>query len=248
MHPSFLQIGHLHISVFGVFAALGLMAALWLSQRTARHAGLGPEAAWNAGITAIVSTFVVSRMLLIAFNLRSFLAYPLLVLVLPSLTTTGVLLTAILMLGYVRWRKLPLFPLLDAAAPCAALLWAFFSLGRVLDGTHDGMPAHSIWGGGPVQPVELYALIAASLLCVALLRISRIGQVPGRTTAIALIAWGLAIFFIDFFYLPSDLLPNLWLDPAQIIGLAMILVGAALFTRARTQVKRESGNETTHAI
>ncbi len=117
LHSSYLQLGHLHIPVLGVFAALGLMGALALSQRTARYAGLAPEAVWNAGMTAIVSAFVISRLLLIAFNPHSFLQYPLLILALPSLTTTGIFITALFMLGFIRWCKLPLLPLLDATAP-----------------------------------------------------------------------------------------------------------------------------------
>ena len=138
------------------------MAALALSQRTARYTGLDPEAVWNAGITAVASAFVISRLLLIAFNLQSFLQYPLLMMSLPSLTSTGVLLTSLFMLFYLHWRRLPLLTVLDTVAPIAALLWAFVSLGRVAEGTKDGMPTHLPWGVGDrvlgaVHPVEIYA-------------------------------------------------------------------------------------------
>ena len=253
MHSSFFQLGHFHVPIFGLFAALGLMAALSLSQRTACYAELDPERVWNAGMTAIVSAFVISRLLLIIFNLHSFLQYPLLILALPSLTTTGVFLTAIFMLGYIRWRNLPLLPLLDAASPCAGLLWASLSLGRIIDGTRDGMPTRLPWGvrepiSGAVHPVEMYAFLAATLLCLGLFRLLQTRYVAGQTTAIGLVASGLAIFFIDFFRLPSELFDRSPLEGSQIIGIAMILVGAALLMRARTQVKRESGNEPPHAI
>ena len=255
---SFFQLGHLHIPIFGIFAAVGLMAALTLSQRTARYAGLAPEAVWNAGMTAIVCAFVISRLLLIVFNLHSFLQYPLLVLALPSLTSTGIFLTALFMFGYIRWRKLPLLPLLDAAAPCAAIFWTFLSLGRYFEGTRDGMPAHywsSAGNPGPTtpEPVEIYTALAAFFVFLRLLRLlkkqhARPQAPAGSVTAIALIISGFLIFVLDFFHLPSDLLPNAPLDPSQIIGLAMILVGAPLLLRAAAQVKRESGTEPPHAI
>lgn len=253
MHLRFLELGHLHISIFGVFAALGLMGALALSQHTARFARLAPEAVWNAGMTAIVSAFVISRLLLAAFNLHSFLQYPLLLLSLPSLTTSGLLLTALFMLGYVRWRKLALVSLLDSTAPCAALLWAFLTLGRYFEGTRDGMPVHlpGLAGGADsivVRPVELYTFAAASLLCVALLRTLSSNRPSGHTAGMGLIACGLAIFFIDFFRIPSDLLANIWLDPSQIMGVAMILVGATLLLSVRPQIEQESGIEPPHAI
>ena len=257
MHP-YLQLGHLHIPIFGVFAAIGLMAALALSQRTAPLRSALPEAVWNAGMTAILSAFVISRLLLIAFNFHSFLQYPLLILALPSLTSTGILLAAIFMLGYIRWHRLPFLPLLDAAAPCAALLWTFLSLGREFEGTRDGMPMHS-WSTSATspairpQPVELLTALAAVFIFLRILMTLKKqyaeSQMPiGVPTAIGLVVSGLVIFFIDFFRLPSDLFDRIPLDPSQIIAIAMILVGAALFLRVRTGIKRESGNEPTHAV
>ncbi len=254
MHAPYLQLGHLQFPIFGIFAAIGLMAALTLSQRTARYAPLTPEAVWNAGMTAVLATFVFSRLLLIAFNLRSFLHYPLLILALPSLTSVGIALTAIFMLGYIRWRKLPFLPLLDAIAPSAAILWAFLSLGRIVDGTREGMPTTLPWHvvdsmSGAVHPVEGYSLLAALLIWVASLRsIRSVRYTAGQTTALGLVSSGAAIFFIDFFRLPSDLLEHAPLDPSQIIGTAMILAGAALLLCARSGTKRESGNEPHHAF
>jgi hypothetical protein len=42
---------------------------------------------------------------------------------------------------------------------------------------------------------------------------------------------GVAVFFLDFFRLPSDLYPSsqtAWLDPAQILALGMIAAGGVL--------------------
>ncbi len=227
------------------------MAALTLSQRTARYAHLSSEAVWNTVVAAIVFAFVISRVLLVVFNLRSFLQYPLLILALPSLTGLGVLMTAVLMLGYIRWRKLPFLPLLDALAPCAALLWVFLSLGRIFDGTRDGMPLGRAWRSArmEVHPVEFYTLIAAFAIWVSLFRTlrSRSSQ-TGQTMAAALVSAGVALFVLDFFRLPSDLVPNLPLDPSQIIGVAMILGGATLTFRSEARTTPESGNEPPNAV
>lgn len=233
------------------------MAALALSQRTARYSGIDPERVWNAGVVAVVAAFSISRLLLIAFNLRSFLQYPLLVLALPSLTGSGVLLTAIFTMVYLRLRGVPLLRLLDTWAPCGALLWAFLSLGRILDGTHDGITTQLRWGvrdgiAGSVHPVEMYTCIAASVICLLLLRSlqSRYGE--GRAAGHGLALAGLAIFFIDFLRLPSDLLSEAWpnapLDPSQIMGLAMLLTGVALLRRDAAQVPLREKSEATHAV
>jgi phosphatidylglycerol:prolipoprotein diacylglycerol transferase len=233
LHPAYFQLGHLHIPIFGVVAAIGLMAGLALSQRTARTVDLPPDALWDAGITGMIAAFVISRLLLIVFNLHSFLLYPTLLLAVPSLTTTGVLLTAAFMVVYLRRKRLPLLAVLDASAPCAALIWAFVNLGRILEGTHDGMPTTSAWAVGSrmlgrVHPVEVYTLVVALALAALLLGLLRHRDYTGETTAIALTIAGVAVFFLDFFRLPSDLLSTGWLDPAQFLGVGMIVLGGAL--------------------
>ncbi len=254
MHSSYLQLGHIKIPIYGVAAALGLMAALGLSQRMALYAKLAPEAVWNAIVAAILALFVFSRVLLIAFNFHSFLEYPLLVLGLPSITVTGIFLTSLFLLGYIRWRRLSLLRVLDAAAPCVAVLWVFLSFARVVDGTRDGMPAHASSGAqvaaGGVYSVELYTSLSASLICLMLLGLMalRTRYTAGLIAGIGLVSSGVAIFFLDFFRLPSEVLASSWLDPSQIIGVAMIFVGAALVWRARTESTRESRNEPPHAI
>ena len=130
MHPYLLHSGHLLLPTFGVLAALGLMAALTLSLRTAATVGLVPDKLWNAGLFTLLSAFALSRLLLIIANLHDFLAYPILLLMVPSLTAGGILLTILATAIYLRLRHLPLLDTLDAWAPCATLTWAFLALGH----------------------------------------------------------------------------------------------------------------------
>jgi phosphatidylglycerol---prolipoprotein diacylglyceryl transferase len=245
LHPSFFHLGSLRIPIFGVVAAVGLMAGLGLSQRTARSVGIDGAKLWDAGITGMIAAFVISRALLVVFNLHSFLMYPTLLLAVPSLTTTGVLLTAAFLLLYLRRKRLALLAVLDASAPCAALIWAFVNLGRILEGTKDGMPTTLPWAVGDrmlgaVHPVEVYTLLVALALCGLLLGLLSRRRYTGETTAIGLMIAGVAIFFLDFFRLPSDLFPSLqiaWLDPAQMVGLAMLGAGAVLVAAGPSKLR-----------
>src|ERR1700712_2685338 len=84
--PGYLRLGGLRLPVYGIFAAAALLAALWLSQRTAPRAGLSADKLWDAGVFAVIAAFIASRFLLVIFALLAFLKFPLLVLPLPSLT------------------------------------------------------------------------------------------------------------------------------------------------------------------
>ena len=163
MHPTFLHIGFLTIPTFGILAAAGLMLALTLSLRTALAVGLRPERLWNAGLFAIIAAFVLSRLLLVATNLHTFFSYPILLLMVPSLTPLGLLLTVVVTAIYLRVSQLPLLATLDAWAPCATLAWSFLALGHFAEGSDPGLPSTLPWAmpnvpGSPfrLHPVALY--------------------------------------------------------------------------------------------
>jgi phosphatidylglycerol:prolipoprotein diacylglycerol transferase len=245
MHPYLLHSGHLLLPTFGVLAALGLMAALTLSLRTATIVGLNPDKLWNAGLFTLLSAFALSRLLLIAANLHDFLAYPILLLMVPSLTGGGILLTLLATAIYLRLRHLPLLDTLDAWSPCATLIWAFLALGHLAEGTDAGLPTTLPWGmpippsAIRLHPVALYAATVAALLTlVLLLQLSRHHR-PGDTIALALAASGTAQFLLTFFRQPYP--DTGLLDPIQWIALGMIAAaGLVLLLQPRKLV--------THAV
>lgn len=234
MYPYILHSGHLLLPTFGVLAAAGLMAALTLSLRSATMVGLSPDALWNAGLFTLLSAFVLSRLLLVATNLHSFLHYPILLLMVPSLTATGLLLTAIVTAAYLRLRRLPFLTALDAWAPSATLIWAFLAMGHFAEGSDPGLPTTLPWAlaippdtAPRLHPVPLYAAIAATLITVALLRQLRRRRPAGTIAAVALAAAGVAQFLLSFVRQPNSDAANL-LDPIQWIALGMILAAGLI--------------------
>ena len=246
MHPILLHLGRVTIPTFGVLAALGLMAALSLSLRTATLVGIDPDALWNAGLFSILSALVLSRLLLVIANFKSFLSYPLIILALPSLTATAILLSILATALYLRIKKLPLLSTLDAWAPCATLIWSFLALGHLAEGSDPGLPTSLPWsilsptGGARLHPVALYAAIAAAVITIVLLVYLRRHPLPGRTAALAFAASGIAQFLITFFRHPSEALDptpgslaNI-LDPIQWVALAMLVAAGIIFLQTIT--------------
>jgi phosphatidylglycerol:prolipoprotein diacylglycerol transferase len=232
MHPYLLHSGHLLLPTFGVLAAVGLMTALTLSLRTAATVGVIPDKLWNAGLFTLLSAFALSRLLLTIANLHDFLAYPILLFMVPSLTANGILLTIIATAIYLRLRNLPLLDTLDAWAPCATLTWAFLALGHFAEGTDAGLPTALPWGlpippnSIRLHPVALYAAIIATLLTLALLRQLPRRQHPGDTFALALATSGTAQFLLTFVRQPHP--DSSLLDPIQWIALGMIAAAGCI--------------------
>jgi phosphatidylglycerol:prolipoprotein diacylglycerol transferase len=235
--PGMLRFGGLRIPIFGIFAAAGIIAALWLSQRTAPMAGLSASQLWDAGIVTVAAAFLASRLLLIALDFRAFLRFPLFILALPSLTYGGLVVTAFVAYTWLRRKHIPILSALDAWSPCAALLTAVLSFGHFLEGTEGGMPSRMPWAIhtpgdhilGRVHPVQVYTLILALALCeYTLIRLRR-RKLPGEVAARALAFGGLAGFLLDFLRQPVESQGQAWLDPGQWIALLAILAGAVLW-------------------
>ena len=244
MHPSLLHLGFLTIPTYGALAAIGLMLALGLSLQTAAIAGLSPDQLWNTGLFALIAAFVLSRVLLVATNLHTFFHYPILLLMVPSLTPLGLLLTAVATLIYLRTHAIPMLPALDAWAPCAALAWAFLALGHFAEGSDPGLPSNLPWASAVSSaavrehPVAIYAALAAAILTAVLLAHLKHRRQAGDTAVLGLALAGFAQFLLSFFREPSfydNALGNL-LDPLQWLALGMIVLAALLWQQPRRLV------------
>ena len=244
MHPTLFHFGHITLPTFGVLAAVGLMAALSLSLRTATLTGLDPDRLWNAGLFVLLSAFVLSRLLLIVMYLHAFLTYPILLLAVPSLTPLGLLLTAIATVLYLRVRRLPFLTTLDAWAPCATLAWAFLALGHFAEGSDPGLPTALPWGMAMfpgamrLHPVALYAAIVAVILTVVLFLQLRRRHRRGDIAAFAFAAVGIAQFLLTFLRQPDmDAAPlGGILDPIQWVAVGMIVAAGLMWLQPRKLV------------
>jgi phosphatidylglycerol:prolipoprotein diacylglycerol transferase len=248
VNPNLIHFGLLSIPTFGVLAAIGLMASLTLSVRTAVWIGLDKDRVWDAGLFAIVAAFVLSRLLLVVTNLKSFMAYPILLLMVPSLTPLGLLLTILCVLVYFRVRGLPMLATLDAWAPCGALTWAFLALGHFAEGSDPGMPSRLPWAmtvipdGVRVHPVGIYSAIAAAIITIVLYRFLRRRHRDGDAFGLCLALCGVVQFLLTFVREPAffdNTLGNL-LDPIQWVALGMMMIGAVVWLQPRKLV--------THAV
>jgi phosphatidylglycerol:prolipoprotein diacylglycerol transferase len=229
VHPYLLHAGHLTLPTFGVLAAVGLMLALGLSQYTARLSGSDPDKLWNAGLFAVIAAFVLSRLLLVIEHLSSFVRFPILLLAVPSLTATGLLLTVIATLLWLRWKHIALLPALDAWAPCATLAWFFLAAGHFFEGSDPGMPFTP--DSVSLHPVAFYAGILAIALASGLLQALKRPHYPGRIAAAGLVLAGIVQFLLTFLRQP-EAQTFAGLDILQIVALGMILSGTTLYLAA----------------
>ncbi len=261
MHPVLFRIGAVLIPSYGAVAALGVLLALVLTQRTARIVHVDPAKVWNLCILSLFAALAAARLLLVAANWSALRSHPAWLLGLamvhhPLLAGVGALAGAGCAACYARWSKLPFRATADALAPPLALGLAFEQLGALAAGSGYGTeagpgvpwavtythPLAAIWSGAPLgvplHPVQVYAAMAflalASLLWVWLPLERRQGDVAG----LWLMGAGVAIYITELWRDPEGRGSVLQgaIDGPQIAAVVLVFAGA-LVLRERKRAR-----------
>ena len=230
VRPEVLRLGGVRVPVYGVFAALGLVGALWLSQRTAGVVGVSEDKLWDAGMFGVVAAFVASRVLLVVGDFGAFVKYPMLVLALPSLTYGGMAATGLAAWGWLRWKKIAVWDALDAWAPCGALLGAVLALGSFVGGTDAGMPMKASWMGR-TQPVGVYGMVAGLGVVAGLWWALGRRRFAGEVAGWGLVVGGVVGFGLEMLRQPVSVTGGGWLEASQWVDLGAVVVGCGMVWR-----------------
>jgi phosphatidylglycerol:prolipoprotein diacylglycerol transferase len=238
-------------------AALGLLLALILAQRTARVVGVAPAHVWNLCVLALFAALIGSRLLLVLVNWRDLLHHPLWLFGLamihhPLLAVVGALLGALSAWAYARWQHLPLASTADALAAPVALGLAFEQFGAFLAGSSYGKGTHVPWAvvytdplaarwsgvslGIPLHPVQAYASIAFLTLSILLLVILPVRRQQGDVAGVALMGAGIAIYVTEFWrdWEGRGAVLRGVLDGPQVAAICLVIAGAVLLRERKS--------------
>jgi phosphatidylglycerol:prolipoprotein diacylglycerol transferase len=228
VHPVFFHLGPILIPSYGASAALGVLLALFLAQRTARIAGLDAGKLWSLCVWSLFAALAASRLLLVALNFSDLRLHPSWMLALamihhPLLAGFGTLAAAATAFFYGRWQRLPLWTTADALAAPVALALTFEQFGALLAGSGYGIesgkgvaaqwavtytdPRAALWSGAPLgvalHPVQAYAALAFLALSILLLLWLPYRHQPGDLAGLLLLGSGVAIFVTEFWRDPE---------------------------------------------
>lgn len=263
MHPVLFHIGALLVPSYGALAALGMLLALFMAQRTARIAGVSPAQVWNLCVVALFAALAGQRLLLVLINWRDLRTHPSWMLGLamihhPLLTAAGTLTGAGSAAAYARWRELPLRATADVLAAPLALGLAFEQIGALLAGSGYGTESDVRWSvtytnrlaarwsgtplGIPLHPVQAYAALAFLTLSVLLLVWLPARRQQGDVAGLSLLGIGVTVYMTEFWRDPEGRGAMLdgALDWPQVAAIALVLTGALLLLdRKQAHIGRE---------
>jgi phosphatidylglycerol:prolipoprotein diacylglycerol transferase len=258
MAPVLFHIGSVLIPAYGVLAAVGVLLALGLAQRTARVGGLDTGKVWNLCVVSLFAALAGERLLLVAMNWSVLERHPswwlgLAMIHHPLLATVGALVGALAAVITARRQQMPLAATADVLAAPLALGLAFEQIGALLAGSGYGTetgvrwavtytnPLAAQWSGTPlgvaVHPVQAYAAMAyltlAALLLVGQPMRRRVGDLAG----LWLMGTGTIVFLTEVWRDPEGrghLLDGA-LDGPQAAAVLLVLGGALVLCEWKTR-------------
>ena len=257
MHPVLFHIGAIIIPSYGAVAALGVLAALFLAQRTARVAGLSAGQIWNLCVLALFAALLTQRLLLIVINLSALRRHPSWVLTLamvhhPLLAGVGAAAAFVTAAFYARSKQMPLRTTADVLAAPLALGMSFEQLGALLAGSDYGTEAQIRWAvtythpisamwsgtplGVPLHPVQAYAAMAFLTLAAGLLVWQPAVRHPGDLAGAWLMGTGVIIFITELWRDPEGrgAMLNGAIDGPQVAAIAFVFAAAWLLRERKT--------------
>jgi phosphatidylglycerol:prolipoprotein diacylglycerol transferase len=260
VYPVLFHIGSMMIPTYGALAAVGLLLALWMAQRTARIAGLDSRKVWNLCVVALIAALLCSRLLLLALNWSELRQHPMWILGLamihhPLLACFGGLAAVVAAVLYGHWQRLPLWNTADALAAPVALGLAFEQLGALLAGSGYGKesaarwavtytdPLAQRWSGTPLGvallPVEAYAALGFLTLSILLLFWLRYRRQSGDVAGLMLMGSGVVVFFTEFWRDPEGrgALLGGAVDGPQLAAVALVVIGGLVLLERRVPIE-----------
>ena len=266
MHPVLFHIGAFIIPSYGAVAAFGVLAGLFLAQRTARTAGLHVGHIWNLCVVALFTALVAQRFLLVIVNASQLRRHPSWMFMLamvhhPLLAGVGASAGLVSAAIYARLRRLPILRTADVLAAPVALGMAFEQFGALLAGSDYGTdarvpwaviyshPLAAIWSGTPLgvplHPVQAYAALAFLTLAVFLLIWQPATHRSGDLTGMWLMGTGFVIYITELWRDPEGrgVILNGALDGPQLAAILMV-IGSALLLYERKE--KDSTGENKH--
>ncbi len=258
MHPIAFDLGSLPIRWYGVMMALAFFAGLWTATRRARLANVAGDVIADVTLWLMAGSIVGARFVYVTtYWKQQFADQPfseVFMIQHGGLVYYGGLIgAAVASIGYLRWKKLPVWKIADILAPSIALGSVFGRIGCLLNGCCYGYACDLPWAihfpadhethGAAVHPTQIYDALLNLILYLALAWWFRRKKFDGQIFAAYLIGYAVFRSIAEHFRgdYPADHI-HAGLTSAQVVSLPMFAAGFALmFFLSRRTRKNEDG-------
>ncbi|MFO7818504.1 MAG: prolipoprotein diacylglyceryl transferase [Thermodesulfobacteriota bacterium] len=249
MHPILLDLGPITIHSYGFFIALAFLAGMLWTMREAREKNLPAAYVADLSFYIILGSILGARLLYILINPVYYLNHPLEALMFWKgglVFLGGAIVATILGYFFLKRKKQPIWPWLDALAPGLALGQAVGRIGCVAAGCCYGQACQLPWSitftdpnslaplHVALHPTQIYHSMAGLISFLILLMLKKHIQVPGKLMASFLVLYSSFRFGIEIFrgdyrgvFGPFSI--------TQILAAGIFLLGAVMLAKRKIQ-------------
>ncbi len=198
MHPIAFYFGSLPVRWYGVMMAGAFLAGLWTATRRARLANISGDVIADVTLWLMLGSIIGARIVYVTtYWKQEFAGQPfreVFMIQHGGLVYYGGLIGATISgLGYLAWKKLPVWKIADILAPSIALGSVFGRIGCLLNGCCYGRACDLPWAihfpldhethGAAVHPTEIYDALLNLILYVFLAWLFRRKKFDGQIFA-----------------------------------------------------------------
>ena len=269
MHPIAFNLGSLPIRWYGLMMAAAFFAGLWTATRRARLANVSGEIIADVTLWLMAGSIIGARFVYVTtYWKQEFADQPfreVFMIQHGGLVYYGGLIGAIVFgIGYLAWKKLPVWKIADILAPSIALGSVFGRIGCLLNGCCYGRACGLPWAihfpadhethGAGVHPTEIYDALLNFILYLALAWLFRRSwkmkaengggkMADGKIFALYLIGYAICRSIVEFFRgdYPADHIHAGIFTSAQLLSAPILAAGIALWfwfsRRAATETR-----------
>ena len=249
MYP-FIHVGPIQLGTYGIFVAIGLLAAFFIMQKDLQRRGLLADPNVIVGLTGLAG-LVGARLYHLLESPAEFFADPW-----PQLfSTMGFAWFGSVIAGFAtliliaRHYKISWLRMLDVASPAAAMGYGIGRIGCLISGDGDyGRPTSLPWGMSfpngiipttdRVHPTPIYEFLASLVIFYILWKLgARWMREPrdiGKVFAVYLLLSGVARLLVEILRINPRSVFGV-LTNAQTASIACMIVGAAILLWPRAQ-------------
>ncbi len=235
--------------------ALAFLAGLWTATRRARLANVHGEIIADVTMWLMLGSIVGARFVYVTtYWKQEFANQPfseVFMIQHGGLVYYGGLIGATIAgIGYLAWKKLPVWKIADILAPSIALGSVFGRIGCLMNGCCYGRACDLPWAihfpadhethGAGVHPTEIYDAVLNLILYLVLTWLFRRRKFDGQILALYFIGYAICRTTVEFFRgdYPADHIHAGLFTSAQLVSAPILLAGLALFFwRRKAQMK-----------
>jgi phosphatidylglycerol:prolipoprotein diacylglycerol transferase len=238
MHPIICHIGSFAIYSYGLMLAVAVIVASFLTAREAERRGIPRDVVYDLAFWVVLWGILGARVFYVFLNADHFSQFPVDILMLHKggLAWQGSLVAGVLAgVFFIRRKKLPLFLILDIAAPFIALGHAIGRIGCFLNGCCYGKASafglyFPVWHES-LLPTQLYMVVGELVVFLILLLLQKRGDQPlGRLFVLYLMLSSLERFIVEFFRADHVVL---WGGLSIFQYICLIIAGVAIIINMR---------------